>query len=394
MIKTLRIKFVTMTMILLTIVFICLFSIFITYEIYWLKIMTLDLIEWVAENDSFAEAVKEEEESEAEMNPVYAVLLDKEGTIQEIKASNGKYDKQQIRAVIDGIMEQGSGDFQWKSWIYEIKGKGDMDYIVFTELLLNADEIRWWIGVALLLAVALAMLFGISRFLSRFVTRPAEEMLRREKQFISDASHELKTPVAAIRVNAQALASQSSENRLLNNILTETERMSGLVQELLTFSYLEEQGGKVQKTLFSLSESCEEVALSMESAAYEKDIAFDYAIEADVEYQGNSEEIKHAIAILLDNAIRYTPVHGEIQLKLFLRNKHPVITVYNTGTGIPQEDLPHIFDRFYRVEKERNRKSGSFGLGLSIAKAVAEAHQGKITVRSEYGKDVIFEIQL
>ena len=186
---------------------------------------------------------------------------------------------------------------------------------------------------------------------------------------------------------------RESNRQLVSNILTEAEQMSRLISELLSFSYIEEKKLHMNRIVFSLSEGCEEVALSMESTAFEKSIFLNYDIEENINYCGDADAIRRICAILLDNAIDHTPENGNIQMTLRKQGKHPVITVVNTGSPIPKEDLPHIFERFYRVEKERNGKTGHFGLGLSIAKSIVEAHHGTITAKNDPGL-VTFTVRL
>ena len=186
---------------------------------------------------------------------------------------------------------------------------------------------------------------------------------------------------------------RESNRQLVSNILTEAERMSRLISELLSFSYIEEKTLHMDQTLFSLSEGCEEVALSMESTAFEKNISLTYDIGENINYCGDGDALRRVCAILLDNAIEHTPENGDIQMTLRKQGKHPVITVVNTGSPIPKTDLPHIFERFYRVEKERNGKTGHFGLGLSIAKTIVEAHHGTITAKNDPGL-VTFTVRL
>ena len=143
-----------------------------------------------------------------------------------------------------------------------------------------------------------------------------------------------------------------------------------------------------------MTDSCEEIALTMESVSYEKNLQFVYSIEKDIFYYGNCEEIKQVIIILIDNAIKHTPINGQIEFFLSEKENRPEIHVINTGAGILPEDIPHIFERFYCGEKSRNTKKDSFGLGLAIAKAILDRNGGSITVKSEFGKYAKFTILL
>lgn len=448
MIKELRKKFVVVTMLLFTIVFTALFAVYCISDYYWNKYNTLYTLGEIAESDSFQETLDDSDIETSGTNPIYAVTVKSDGTVRSIQSSNGKYEKADIAKIVRGISAQDDDTYQWKDYLYySVSNKDGSSYIVFQDASMQSSDIRRMFKRVFFLLGGLLLLLGVNLYLSRFVTRPAEEMLRREKQFISDASHDLKTPVAAIRINAQVLADQESagdapvtamnngqlqgeesaagstlnanggipnaesaagpgtsnrlsadrnresSRQLVSNILTEAERMSRLISELLSFSYIEEKTLHMDQTLFSLSEGCEEVALSMESTAFEKNISLTYDIGENINYCGDGDALRRVCAILLDNAIEHTPENGDIQMTLRKQGKHPVITVVNTGSPIPKADLPHIFERFYRVEKERNGKTGHFGLGLSIAKTIVEAHHGTITAKNDPGL-VTFTVRL
>lgn len=458
MIKELRKKFVIVTMLLFAIVFTALFAVYCISDYYWNKYNTLYTLGEIAESDSFQETLDDSDIETSGTNPIYAVTVKSDGTVRSIQSSNGKYEKADIAKIVRGISAQDDDTYQWKDYLYySVSNKDGSSYIVFQDASMQSSDIRRMFKRVFFLLGGLLLLLGVSLYLSRFVTRPAEEMLRREKQFISDASHDLKTPVAAIRINAQVLADQESagdapvtamnngqlqgeesaagstlnanggipnaeltggstlnaesaanpatsnrlsadrnresSRQLVSNILTEAERMSRLISELLSFSYIEEKTLHMDQTLFSLSEGCEEVALSMESTAFEKNISLTYDIGENINYCGDGDALRRVCAILLDNAIEHTPENGDIQMTLRKQGKHPVITVVNTGSPIPKADLPHIFERFYRVEKERNGGTGHFGLGLSIAKTIVEAHHGTITAKNDPGL-VTFTVRL
>ncbi|OLR56172.1 hypothetical protein BHK98_08890 [Hornefia porci] len=441
MIKELRKKFVIVTMLLFAIVFTALFAVYCISDYYWNKYDTLYTLGEIAESDSFQEKLDDSDIETSGTNPIYAVTVKSDGTILRIQSSNGKYEKADIAKIVRGISAQDDDSYQWQDYLYySASNKDGSSYIVFQDASMQSSDFRRMFKRIFFLLGGLLLLLGVSLYLSRFVTRPAEEMLRREKQFISDASHDLKTPVAAIRINAQVLADQESagdapvtamnigqpqntestggdmpnaesagdaktpnrlsadsdresSRQLVSNILTEAERMSRLISELLSFSYIEEKTLHMDQTVFSLSEGCEEVALSMESTAFEKNISLTYDIGENINYCGDGDALRRVCAILLDNAIEHTPENGDIQMTLREQGKHPVITVVNTGSSIPKADLPHIFERFYRVEKERNGKTGHFGLGLSIAKTIVEAHHGTITAKNDPGL-ITFTVRL
>jgi two-component system sensor histidine kinase CiaH len=210
-----------------------------------------------------------------------------------------------------------------------------------------------------------------------------KEAFNKQKQFIADASHELKTPLAVINTNADVLLANSDDTihnqvKWLHHIKSETERMKTLTADLLYLTEMEDSRIGLMFTNFNVSESVESVILTMEAIVYEKDISLTYEIEPGLTVRGSSEQIKQVVMILLDNAIKYTKAKGSISLTLQKQHSDILLTVTNTGEGIPSEHLARIFDRFYRANQSRSRKSGGYGLGLGIAKSIVEQHKGKI----------------
>jgi Signal transduction histidine kinase len=251
-------------------------------------------------------------------------------------------------------------------------------------------------------AVALVMLvaiFFISRFFANKSIKPIKETFDRQKQFIADASHELKTPLAVINTNAEVLLSNDediikNQSKWIYFIKSEVERMTKLTNDLLYLAQVDHSDIKLISTNFDLSESIENVILTMEASIFENNILLHYDIEPNVISYGNSEQIKQVIMILLDNALKYTNPKGKISLSFKKYNAKAILTISNTGKGISKEHLGKIFDRFYRIDKSRSKNSGGYGLGLSIAKAIVEQHNGKISVNSDVNENTTFTIEL
>lgn len=236
------------------------------------------------------------------------------------------------------------------------------------------------------------MLTGVSIYLSRFIVQPAQAAIDREKQFVSDASHELKTPIASIRANAQVLQNQIAPNRYLNHILSETKRMEHLIQELLSLSKLDDKDGRAHFEKVDLSSICQEMILSYESLAYEEGKLIEDQIAENIEILGQESQLKQLVTILLDNAIKHSLDNGKITVELLQEKKTALLRVSNPSLVYPDEVLKNLFERFYQAEDSRN-SSSSFGLGLAIAKAIVEKHKGSITV-SQADSQLTFEVQL
>lgn len=247
--------------------------------------------------------------------------------------------------------------------------------------------------------VMLIVIFFTSRFFANRSIAPVKEAFNKQKQFIADASHELKTPLAVINTNADVLLSNSedtihNQSKWLHVIKSETERMKTLTNDLLYLTEMDDSKASMIFTNFNVSESVESVILTMEAVIFEKNISLNYEIQPDLTVRGNSEQIKQVVMILLDNGIKYTNPKGSITLTLKKRQNDILLTVTNTGEGISSEHLERIFDRFYRADPSRSRKHGGYGLGLAIAKSIVEQHKGKIYAKSVLNETTSFYIQL
>lgn len=229
--------------------------------------------------------------------------------------------------------------------------------------------------------LGLGILFLITLWLSRYVTEPAQKAFTKQKQFIADASHELKTPLSAIAVNGDVLEREIGENRWLTNIRQETGRMEALVISLLTLARLDAAPKDAVKRPFSLSEAVTEIALSFDSLAFEKKLTFDFEVQEGLNFLGDPDQMKRLVSILLDNAFTYSPAGERVVLRLKKEDGSLLLTVFNTGTRINPQDLPHLFERFYRADGARSG-GRNFGLGLAIANSVAEGHKGSLQAKN------------
>ncbi|MNW50737.1 Alkaline phosphatase synthesis sensor protein PhoR [compost metagenome] len=245
----------------------------------------------------------------------------------------------------------------------------------------------------------LIALYFASRYFANRAIAPVKEAFDKQKQFIADASHELKTPLAIINTNADVLLTNPEETisrqaKWLHYIKSETERMSKLTRDLLYLTEMDDAKATVLFSRFDLNEAVESVLLTMEAVIFEKELVLNYDIEPELTAYGNPEQIKQVIMILLDNAVKYANPNGEITLSLKKTHNEMILAVTNTGEGIPPEHLPRIFDRFYRTDASRARKQGGYGLGLAIAKSIVEQHKGRIYAKSTLGQSTTFYVHL
>lgn len=238
-------------------------------------------------------------------------------------------------------------------------------------------------NVLIIGGAAVIVLFFLSLYLSKRIIRPLEENDQRQKQFISDASHELKTPVAVIGANAEILSSEIGQNEWLSNILYENERMGGLVQQLLELSRAENANVPMEQVDFSRIVTGEVLALEM--LAFDQGKTLESDVEENLILTGNQTQLTQVVSILIDNAIRHS-TGSKIAISLKSQGHMALLSVINEGEAIPDEKMGHLFDRFYRVDEARTDNGHHFGLGLSIAKAIAEKHGGNISATCRDGK--------
>ena len=230
----------------------------------------------------------------------------------------------------------------------------------------------------------------ISITLAQSAIIPIEESWTKQRQFVADASHELKTPLAVIMANTEIIASHpdetvASQMKWIDNTLAETKRMASLVQDLL-FLAKSDDGLKVEMSYTNLSNCVEECVLTSESLFYENRLLFTSDVDPDIYIDGNEGQLKQLVTILLDNANKYTPTDGSINLTLKATNKHAILTVSNDSNEVSREQVAHIFDRFYTLDTSRNKTKGGNGLGLSIAERIVQTHKGKISAEYKNGQ--------
>lgn len=303
-----------------------------------------------------------------------------------------------LTRVVEASDMRGEFDLDESRWAYLIKERNEGYVISFVDMTSQFNVLQRLIITFVLVSVAmLGVIIGISYFLTERSIQPIKDAFTKQKQFISDASHELKTPLAVIRTNVDVLLTHSNaeDDQWLNYIKEEVDRMAHLTGELLYLAQMEDaQTLEPFKASFSLSEKVEHVLLGVEVVAFEKNLHLAYDVLPGALYFGHAEQIAQVVMILLDNALKYTPEQGHVKLTLSKSAHHYVLTVANTCAGIHEDDLPHIFERFYRGDKSRHRESGSYGLGLSIAKSIVEHHGGKISCENLESGYTIFTVKL
>lgn len=226
---------------------------------------------------------------------------------------------------------------------------------------------------------------------SKRAVRPSAESYDKQKQFITDASHELKTPLTLIRTNLDIMEEENGPNEWLSDIREETDSLTTLVDRLVTLTRMDENQSQPDVQPFSLSDAVEETASAFSAAAQKAEQKMIVNIVPDVHYTGNETDIRQLISIIMDNAVKYCDKNGTIRVTL-TGGRHPVLTIDNSYAAVGDIALDRLFDRFYRADKARTY-GGGFGIGLSIAKAITERYHGEITVSKADSSTIRFRIR-
>ena len=264
---------------------------------------------------------------------------------------------------------------------------------------LNASLLRFALQLGGIFLLAGFLIFGLSFFLARMSLRPVEHAFSEQQRFVQDASHELKTPLTVILANLSILKSRPAatiqEDMLwIQNTETEARRMQELTERLLFLAKADSKRLSPKIERLSLSQLTEAAALPFTALAFERGLTLDTEPEAGISVKGDARALTQLLAILIDNALKYARSGSVVTVRLTRQKKHALLSVHNEGEVIPQDALPHLVDRFYRVDKSRARAQGGYGLGLSIAKTIANAHGGDIRAESSEEHGTCFTLTL
>lgn len=318
---------------------------------------------------------------------VYTIMLDEKGEFKEIinyteNDTNSEEIEKIARKIINNHTENLSlGNLLYTKYVYSFTNNNSL-------ILIDTSSVNESLR-AILLRVITIIIFSeiliilVTYFLTKWIMRPVIESFERQKEFIADASHELKTPLSVMLASCD-MYYQDNDIKWVDNIKSESERMSNLVRNLLDLSKTEKEN--IVLSNLNLSKIIENSVLTLESLFYEKKIKLNYKIDDDIYLKCNEEQIKELMSILLDNAISHCDKKGNVNIFLTKSSKNNIILkVENTGDAISPDEEEKIFERFYRSDASRNRDSNNYGLGLAIAKNIVKRHNGTIKAHSEGG---------
>ena len=328
------------------------------------------------------------------MNRFFTVRFDKEGNIESSSTDSvASISETDAREYALKVYKKDSDSGYMDEYRYCMEKVDDSTIIVF----LNVSREQQYMKSLRQLSVAvsivsLAMVFVLIVFFSKNAIKPIEKNIIMQKRFITDASHELKTPLTSISTSLDVITMVHGEDEWTENIKNQTIRMSKLVSELVTLSKLDEELPLPNKEQFSLSSAAWEIIGIYEQQAKDKNKKLTLDIAEDVSMVGEKAAIQQMLSVLIDNAIRYSDDNGEIRLSVYKKRKKVVIEVFNTCQLEKIPDVKRLFDRFYRPDDSRNIKTGGNGIGLAIAKAVAETHGGTIEALCPTGKTMTMKV--
>ena len=316
----------------------------------------------------------------------YCVIrLDREGAVHEWKSENAEaYTNETVSALVNAIQSSGREEGFAGTQAYRMEARSYGSIIVAMDVSVEIAYARILLRITLIVGAAACALLSLLAFLLiRHTLLPVQEAVTKQQQFIWDASHELKTPLAAIAANAQALEKDLGGNVYFGYILSKIRSMNDLVQNLLVLARMDAGRQQVAFERFDLGAALLETALPMESLAFEMGKTLETNVSEGIFYHGNQALVQQLAGILLTNALQYSEPSGKVTLSLAAHGRRRMIRVHNTGSYIPPEERTKIFDRFYRADASHCRSDGGSGIGLAIAQSIAKLHRGALLVESD-----------
>ncbi len=318
----------------------------------------------------------------------FSVLLDEnDQVIQTDTGQIAAVDEESAELYAQSVIESGHSTGFMNDYRYLVLAEEANTRVIFLDCGRSLSSFRTTLlsslGLSLFGLLAVLVLLLI---LSHRIVRPVAESYEKQKQFITDAGHELKTPMTIISADVELAEMECGDNQWLADIRRQTERLTGLTNDLIYLSRMEEEQPPLQIIEFPLSDVAEEMTMSFLAPAKSQEKELTIHIQPMLSCNGDEKAIRQLISILLDNALKYSPAGGQLELCLQKQGRNILLRVSNTTSRPVDEDkLAHLFDRFYRSDQSRNSQTGGYGLGLSIARSIVLAHKGKIRAESPDG---------
>ena len=416
-----RNKFIAVTILAALVVLILIFGVFILLIYSSMRYSTYSFIDTVMDmngiigNNQRIEVGKDSQAFDARTEYIYVRKYNNDDSRTPLITGNmyTKYTPDEMVELFRLINYEGKVEGRYGDFLYKVKDTGLTTAVCAVNIGSEISSLKSMIFVLLfVIGVSMVFIAVVSLYFSKWAMRPLETAWTKQKQFISDASHELKTPLSVIISSAQMLKYDlGPDNKWLANIENQSDLMNELIKDLLELAKLDETEDKLVMEEFDLSSLVENASLEFEATAFETRREYTQNIEPDIVYKGNESMIRHLVTILIDNALKHSEEGGRVSVSLEkirsitdsipnadkipgMRPGKIILQVFNTGGGIKKEDRERIFERFYRSDESRSRKTGGYGLGLSIAKTIVDAHNGQISADGETGEWVAFTVVL
>lgn len=404
MIKKLRWKFIAITMCSIAIVLGIMIGIINSLNYYQINQQAGRLLTMLSNNEGrFPEPDYRHRDFKREFSPetpfttrYFNVVISEEGTI--ISVNTGK---------IAAISAHMASEYA-KELFHKKKTKGFLENYKYNKIEYHGNSMYIFLDCSLelstfysfLLASIIVSLLGMLLvfllvfFLSKVIVKPIADSYEKQKRFITDAGHEIKTPLAIIDANTEVLEMEQGESEWTASIKNQVNRLSSLTERLIFLSKMDEETMTLSMEEFSLSGLISDMAASFQAVAKAQKKVLQLEMEQEIFYYGNESSFRQLFSILLDNAMKYSNSYGNITLSLRQTERKVEFMISNTVDQVPQGNLDRLFERFYRLDSSRNSETGGYGLGLSAAKAIIIAHKGKITAWSDNGNLISFLIVL
>ena len=327
----------------------------------------------------------------------FSAVIEEQGTVSSVNTEKiSRVDAETASEYAEDVWRQDRSQGYYQQFRFLRKNADGHALMIFLdrgEQLTNA--FKFLFAGILAALIGLTAVFLLLLAMSGRIVRPVAESYEKQKRFITDAGHEIKTPLTIIAADADVLEIEFGENEWIQDIRLQTARMTKLTNDLIFLSKMEEAQRPIEITRFSLSQTAGEMAQPFQSLAKAQNKAFFCQIKPDILVDGDQTQLEQLISILLDNALKYSPQGGRISLALEKRVHSACLEVFNTTqSAISAEHLEALFDRFYRADASRNSQTGGHGIGLSIAKAIVLAHRGEIKASSQDAHSLTISVTL
>ena len=325
----------------------------------------------------------------------FTVRYDDNGRVFLVNIENtASFTEETALEVAERLIESGEVKGKDGNYYYMVKQTNGVNMLIYLDCTKEFDSSRELLIISVIVAAAsLIIEFILLSLFSGRMVKPAVDNINKQKVFITDASHELKTPLTIISANIEVLELTEGSNEWTESIKKQTGRMTKLVNDMVYLSKMDEGREELMVYEFELSEAIADAVLSFKAPIENKGISFESSFDEDINFYGDEAAVRQLVSILMDNALKYVDEKGVIRVTLKKKNKHSILEIFNTCESFTEEDLKHMFDRFYRVDKSRSRETGGSGIGLSVAKAIVNSQKNmSIEAKTEDYKSICFII--